>query len=636
MKTIGLTKKFVATIVALILASTALGSLLTRMYFPQTGTIIVAGPEDPLEAWSEASYILWQYNSTFYACRNMSTLMVMCLLNNQTLVEQYALGNMTSGQLYLKELAHNSSLTLTATQNIFEQYQGVFKYWNSTGSYLFGQPGATGPAGPVTGLSYSYVVFNNATSNYMVNCTTGQIDLQSTNASQIFLAVDGNLSASGGGSYFVKKGLYPIDTQITVSNLVTLVGEGMNTTILQGTSSLTGAVVKVLGTGDGKLHYGGVRDLAIDGSLVTSGSGGQYGLHLYKCQRAQFYNVMVSGTWDSGVFIEGTGIVNDESVLNVFYSLSVFYCGNGQDSIHSGSGTAPAGVELSNWTPDNVFVDANVGANYRCGFYMYSSGNRHLISCHIWGSATRPGTYGIYLTVTQRDKIEACEIEHMGRDGIRVYGGSYNSSTSGGCVITGCTINGNSYGAAGTYDGIFLYADAIDCEGVTIVGNRIWDRASVGNKTQRYGVNLHEVYNATEGKGYIDNLVLVGNDFGDEYSGSSTGPIACLTNMNGTGAEIHHNAGLTLENQGVTYSVINGTWVLHGVDISPNVILLTLRTMTYINSTCYLIQPSVCNSNSTHFQIAFNIYNNGTITPVATVDSRTIYWYAAWQRQPNT
>jgi len=96
MKTINLNKTFAAALAAIILASLVFGSLLTRMYFPQIGQIKGAGPEDPLEAWSESSVIIWQYNTTFYASRNMSTLMVMELRSNASAVINNAFGNMTA------------------------------------------------------------------------------------------------------------------------------------------------------------------------------------------------------------------------------------------------------------------------------------------------------------------------------------------------------------------------------------------------------------------------------------------------------------------------------------------------------------------------------------------------------------
>ena len=134
MKTINLNKTFAVVLAAIILVSLAFGAVLTRMYFPQVGTIKGAGPEDPLEAWSESSVIVWQYNSTFYASRNMSTNMVMDLVSNLTRLEENALGNMTTGLLYLIELPHNTSLSITATQIVAQQIAPKLTYFTSTGS----------------------------------------------------------------------------------------------------------------------------------------------------------------------------------------------------------------------------------------------------------------------------------------------------------------------------------------------------------------------------------------------------------------------------------------------------------------------------------------------------------------------
>jgi hypothetical protein len=122
MKTVNLDKTFAAAIVALILISTAIGALLVQQYFPQIGTIKAEGMEDPLEAWSEASYVIWQYNSTYYACRNMSTNMVESLSSNKTYVEQMAIGNLTvdGGTVYLKQVTLNTSLTYGANILIIE------------------------------------------------------------------------------------------------------------------------------------------------------------------------------------------------------------------------------------------------------------------------------------------------------------------------------------------------------------------------------------------------------------------------------------------------------------------------------------------------------------------------------------
>jgi len=484
----------------------------------------------------------------------------------------------------------------------------------------------------------SYVVEPCNSTFYQSTNASGYVN-KSIDASDIINAANTVTHDNGGGIVMIRGGWYTATSSIVVPNGVTDVGEGINVTFLQAASTLHTAIVKIEGTNDGNLHYGGLRDCTLDGSLVVSGTGGEYGLHLYKSKRATFYNVYIHDTWDSGAFIEGTGTGDDESVLNTFYSLFVINCGVGQDNVHSGSTVLPAGLEFTNWTPDNVFFNPNLGANYRCGAYLYSSGNRYFGGGHIWGSVSHPGTYGIYFMVTARDKVEGTEIEHMGRDGIRIYGGSYNSSNSGGAVITGCTINGNSYAVAGSYDGIFLYADAVDCEDITIVGNRIWDRATEGSKTQRYGINFHEVYNATLGLGYIDNLILVGNDFGDNTTtGSASGPQTGYVNMNGTGNEVHHNSGFVLEATGYVTSCMNGTWVAHGVAISPNNFQLMMRGNEYVNSTAFFLPPTVITSNSTHFQISYYIFNvaTGIATVVAAADSHTIYWTAEYLRIPGT
>ena len=133
MKTVNLDKKFAAAIVALILISTAIGALLVQQYFPQIGTIKAEGLEDPLEAWSEASYVIWQYNSTYYACRNMSTNMVESLSSNKTYVEQMAIGNLTvdGGTVYLKQVTLNTSLTYGANILIIEDYQGQLCFYRN-------------------------------------------------------------------------------------------------------------------------------------------------------------------------------------------------------------------------------------------------------------------------------------------------------------------------------------------------------------------------------------------------------------------------------------------------------------------------------------------------------------------------
>jgi hypothetical protein len=132
MKTVNLDRKFAAAIVALILISTAIGALLVQQYFPQIGSIKAEGMEDPLEAWSEASYIIWKYNTTFYASRNMSTWDTE-LDSNKTYIQQMAIGNLTvdGGTVYLKQVTLNLTLTYGANILIIEDYQGQLCFYRN-------------------------------------------------------------------------------------------------------------------------------------------------------------------------------------------------------------------------------------------------------------------------------------------------------------------------------------------------------------------------------------------------------------------------------------------------------------------------------------------------------------------------
>jgi hypothetical protein len=131
------TKRIKTTTTTLLLASTILFALAT-MYaifeFQNIARIKAEGPEDPLEAWSEASYVIWQYNSTFYACRNMSTLLVETLNSNKTYVEQQAIGNLTvaGGTIYLKQVTLNASLTYGANILIIQDYQGQLTFYRNS------------------------------------------------------------------------------------------------------------------------------------------------------------------------------------------------------------------------------------------------------------------------------------------------------------------------------------------------------------------------------------------------------------------------------------------------------------------------------------------------------------------------
>jgi hypothetical protein len=218
----------------------------------------------------EADYIVCMVDA--YACLQNGTKGSLDYYStNLTKVEEFANGNLTSGGglIWLKGVQWNTSITLGNNVLVIESYQGKlqcfsnqgkgfllsqlasdpstsgwgtvqqgfmwyntvaqqYKWWNGTAIVAIGSGGTTGPAGPagtVNGLDFSYMLFNNATSNYMVNGTDGSIPYSSTNASQIINFANGNETAGG---QTILKGAFVLSNPILYEQGY---GEGNSTVI---------------------------------------------------------------------------------------------------------------------------------------------------------------------------------------------------------------------------------------------------------------------------------------------------------------------------------------------------------------------------------------------------------------------
>ena len=186
---------------ALILAANALLTATVVLY--NTGYIKGQGPEDPLEAWSEASYIVWKYNSTHYTARNMSTLLVEWIETNATTVVQNAenIADDNGGIIYLKEVQLPSGISISANVVIIESYKGGVKiYGNSTGIY-----------GDVQ--IYRYVVYKEGSTYYAKNTSSNAIQYYGTSFSTVMASVEGDVDDVGGIIYL---------KNIAFNNVVTL------------------------------------------------------------------------------------------------------------------------------------------------------------------------------------------------------------------------------------------------------------------------------------------------------------------------------------------------------------------------------------------------------------------------------
>ena len=92
-------------------------------------------------------------------------------------------------------------------------------------------------------------------------------------------------------------------------------------------------------------------------------------------------------------------------------------------------------------------------------------------------------------------------------------------------------------------------------------------------------------------------------------------------------------------NSGTALNVYNGSWVAHGLPGDPHIngsITLSLRGISSITVGGHphvLRQPSVIQSNFTHFQIEFLMWNATTwsLEDVSVGEAQTVYWDAIWR-----
>lgn len=88
------------------------------------------------------------------------------------------------------------------------------------------------------------------------------------------------------------------------------------------------------------------------------------------------------------------------------------------------------------------------------------------------------------------------------------------------------------------------------------------------------------------------------------------------------------NDGYKVTNTGYANTVTNGTWIPHGLPLTPNgKYELNIAGSKIINSTCYLLEPTLLASNSTHVQAEFLFWDGTTTQPVTASEARTIHYY---------
>jgi hypothetical protein len=407
--------------------------------------------DDPLEAWSEAELIIWQYKSTHYACRNMSTLLVHEIQTNLTRVEENALGNMTHGLLFLKEVVHNTSLTLEDDEIIIECYQGKYQYYSNLGQMLIPQlasdpstagwgaaeqgrmwyntaegkikfwDGSTVQVLPSVGGGssggkgdYDYLVYKVSSTYYMMDAD-GNIDYSSTNASRVTEFAFGNLTVDRTGQETVYiKGDITITNSILIPDWTHLIIDGKITLSM-------GATCDIIGNKDTT-----GSQVTIEGGRLYGYDGGNaeiYGIHWHTTAATTFTKRLVRIqnmeiwmlNWTHASVYGGIYLETDAWSYSPIFELSNLEI-NGEDY-----GIRTEGVCDS--TFGNIKACAHAGTGY--SLYISGGGLNEFTGLRLDGP--------IYLYESRANTIGDFNIDMLDRnlDGVTLEGAQYTAVSNG-------------------------------------------------------------------------------------------------------------------------------------------------------------------------------------------------------------
>jgi hypothetical protein len=143
---------------------------------------------------------------------------------NSTLIETYALGNVTAGTVYLKEARHDYNLTVPTHVTVIESYNGVERRFGN-------------PSDP-QGSPYTISVDNSQVEYYLAEDSRNIIRWISRDAGIVTNQTAYALRSIGGTVKF-SGGNFSFSTSTKYYTQTTFVGDGENTTILSQAANVT-------------------------------------------------------------------------------------------------------------------------------------------------------------------------------------------------------------------------------------------------------------------------------------------------------------------------------------------------------------------------------------------------------------
>lgn len=162
-----------------------------------------------------------------------------------------------------------------------------------------------------------------------------------------------------------------------------------------------------------------------------------------------------------------------------------------------------------------------------------------------------------------------------------------------------------------------------------------------GGDGYRSDASIISVVNSMDNTTF-DNITL--NDFLllNGMAAEPTNPVEGMIYSNSSDHHCYYYNGTrwrllsVVVSSGTAANAYNGSWIAHGLPSDPHgsgSITLSLRGSSSIDATHILREPTVIQSNNTHFQIEFLMWNSTDweLYPVLVGDGQTVYWDAVFR-----
>jgi len=318
----------------------------------------------------------------------------------------------------------------------------------------------------------SYIIWTDGSTYYAKNGTTGAIDYSGADASTVIqAAVDAipvkqyvDTLVTGGGSIFIKAGLYEITQTIVINDRpLRLYGDNRcPQTHLYLAAGANCRMFEIIG--ESQWCY--LKDLYLNGKKNTQ-TGGDYLLYI-NAGYPILENIYVMYAYETGIYINS----QDFHCLNVYAE----FCGKHGWYVHC--------------SQNGQLIDCTAWDNDELGLYLI--GRRGTINNF---RSMMNGKEGIYCNDIHKFFFHGCYIQENGEGGLHFYNSDHIS-------VTDCIIRDNGQTTDNTYDGIYFNGNNED---ITIKGNKIYSTNDPAND-QRDGIRVD---------GTTDNIQIALNHIRD-------------------------------------------------------------------------------------------------------------------------